>query len=253
MLALGIEPGGAAGWVFDVPYYEEDLENTEAVGDKESVSVEKMVEVNPDIIFTYMEDSYDQLSQIAPTVYIPFGSYNYRDLLLEMGDILNREEEAEDWLDSFDETVAAKKKELFDHIGEDETVALIELSEKDVFLYGDSYGRGGEILYNELGLNAPEPVEEIAFEEGWAKISMETIPEYLGDADHIFLGVRGESVGEGDGGQRKDELESLDVWNSLKAVENGNVYEYDVDTYYFSDPLALDTQLDEIVDALIEK
>lgn len=69
-----------------------------------------------------------------------------------------------------------------------------------------TYGRGGAILYDELGLHAPEEVEKAAFEKGWASISTEALPEMLGDADYLMLGIRGDGADQG-----KDIL-SKSVW-----------------------------------------
>lgn len=116
---------------------------------------------------------------------------------------------------------------------------------------GISYGRGGEILYNELDFSAPSKVEEAVSEEGWASISLESLPEFLGEADHIFLGVRDSEVGIEGGEDRKDDVTSLSLWEELPAVEAGNIYEYEVQTMYFQDPIALDNQLDFIVEEMI--
>jgi len=71
--------------------------------------------------------------------------------------------------------VADKKEELFKQVDPDLKVVIIEVSDKEMFLYGKSYGRGGEIFYNLFGLHATDKVEEAAFEQGWARISLEAI------------------------------------------------------------------------------
>lgn len=45
-------------------------------------------------------------------------------------------------------------------------VGIVELSQKEIYLMGKTYGRGGQKLYNVLGLQAPKRVEEEAFEKG---------------------------------------------------------------------------------------
>lgn len=251
VLAVGVTPIGATGTVFDIPYYQDQLKDVENIGDGTAISVEKVTALDPDVILTYAEDTYEQLSKIAPTVLLPYGEHNYRERLIEVGKTLNKEKEAEEFLATFDERVKEKKQEISGKVEKDEKVVILELTEKEIFLYGKSFGRAGEIIYNELELTAPKKVEEVAFGEGWAAISMETIPEYLSEADHIFLGVR-EVEGNAEGAEEtKSGVTTLDIWKNLPAVKAGNVYEYDVDTMYYQDPIALDNQLDFVVESLL--
>jgi iron complex transport system substrate-binding protein len=192
------------------PYYKDALMGVEVVGDHATVSLEKIASLNPDLIITYQEETYEQISKIAPTVFIPWGKYDYRERLIEIGKILNKEQQAVQWVADFNQKLEEKKTELADLIKADKKVAIFEIAGKELFLYGSSYGRGGEILYNGLGLHAPKLVEDVAFKEGWASISHEALP----------------------------------------AVKAGHVFAYDVKTYYFSDAYALDKQLDEIVTVL---
>ncbi|MCR8980751.1 iron-hydroxamate ABC transporter substrate-binding protein [Brevibacillus laterosporus] len=254
VLALGIKPVGAAGWVFDTPYYKGHLDGVVKVGDKQGVSMETIIGLKPDLILTYQEESYEQLSKIASTVFIPYGKSTYRDRLIEMGKILNKEAEAKDWLSTFDKKIAEKKKELFQKVNPNEQVAIVEISDKDIFIYGKTYGRGGDILYDELGLHAPAKVEADVFETGWAKVSLEAIPDYLTEADHIFLGVRNTSVGTtSDTGASKKRVVETTIWKNLPSVKSGHIYEYDVQSMYFKDAMALNNQLDQIVNNLMSK
>ncbi|AET61853.1 ferrichrome-binding protein precursor [Paenibacillus terrae HPL-003] len=45
-----------------------------------------------------------------------------------------------------------------------------------------------------MRLHAPAKVEKAVFEKGRASISMEALPEMLGDADYLMLGIRGDGV-----------------------------------------------------------
>ena len=246
VLSLGVTPLAVAGNdIKEHPYFKEGLGSSEVVGDNTTVNFEMITSLKPDLILTYQEEVYDQLSKIAPTVFIPWGKYNYRDRLVEFGKILNKEQEAEKWLVDFDQKIEEKKNLLADVIDADKKVVIFEIAGKDLYLYGTSYGRGGEIIYNALGLHAPKIVEEAVAKEGWSQISLEAIPEYLGEADYIFQGFsRGEEQ------DKKDVLESP-VWYSIPAVKAGNVFSYDVRTYYFSDAYALNKQLDEVVEKLL--
>ncbi|MFD2656852.1 ABC transporter substrate-binding protein [Gracilibacillus thailandensis] len=243
VLAAGVKPVGISEtMVFDAPYYQDRLDGVESVGEDTAISLEKITSLNPDLIITYAEDSYEQLSKIAPTVLLPYGTLDYEERLLEIGNILNKEQEAEQRLEQYQEKVKEKKEQLSNILEQDAKVAIIEVTDKDLYLFGKTYGRGGEILYNQLGLEQPQKVEEVTEAEGWASISQETIPEYLGEADYILMGVREQ------GSDRKAEVQSSKLWTELPAVKEGKVYEYDLDSFYFQDVIALDYQLDLLVD-----
>ena len=50
----------------------------------------------------------------------------------------------------------------------------VNLMDKEVYAYGATYGRGGEILYGELGLKAPELIQKEAIDgAGWTSLSLE--------------------------------------------------------------------------------
>ncbi|WP_431087765.1 iron-hydroxamate ABC transporter substrate-binding protein [Paenibacillus sp. 8b26] len=247
VLALGITPVGAPDTVFDAPYYKKYLNGVENIGDSSALSLEKVTTLNPDLIITYDEKAYGNLRKIAPTVFIPYGKYKYKDRLMELGKVLKKEQEAKNCLADFAAKIAEKKQALSDVIDSGKKIAIFEITGKELYLYGKSYGRGGAILYDELGLRAPAKVEKVAFEQGWASISMEALPEMLGDTDYLMLGIRGDGVDQG-----KD-IESKSVWKNLPAVKAGKVYQYSIDDFYFQDPIALNYQLELISDFLISK
>ncbi|MCU6709132.1 ABC transporter substrate-binding protein [Paenibacillus sp. J5C_2022] len=247
VLVLGVKPIGVAGWISETsPYHKELIKDIENVGENREVSAEKVIALDPDVILTYDQNSYEELSKIAPTIVIPL-EYGYEQRVTEIGKVLNKEAEAEKWIDGFQQKGAEKKEELLKAIGADEKVAIVELSAKEIYLMGKTYGRGGQIIYEVLGLHAPAKVEELAFEAGWAGISQESIPEVLGEADHIFLGVRN------DASEMESQIMNSKLWQNLPAVQNGKVYPYSVDAFYYSDAIALEHQFDQIVSELISQ
>ncbi|KGX88213.1 ABC transporter substrate-binding protein [Pontibacillus litoralis] len=240
VLALGVEPVGVAGWISETsPYHKDLIKGIENVGENREVDVEKAMSLNPDVILTYDPNMYDKLSKIAPTVVIPL-DYGYHDRITEIGKVLNKQEEANKWIKTFESKAEEKKQALIDANKGDIKVAIVELSAKDIYLMGKTFGRGGQIIYELLELEAPKPVEEEAFKKGWASISEEMIPEILGEADHILLGVRGDAE------KMESTITESSLWKRLPAVQSGNVHPYSVDALYYSDAIALEHQLDQI-------
>ncbi|MFP3394459.1 ABC transporter substrate-binding protein, partial [Brevibacillus sp. SIMBA_076] len=79
-------------------------------------------------------------------------TYNKVDYLqqhIEIGKVLNKEKEAKAWVKDFKERAAEDGKEIKAKIGEDATVSVFESGTKDLYVFGDAWGRGTEILYQE--------------------------------------------------------------------------------------------------------
>ena len=58
---------------------------------------------------------------------------------------------------------------------------VVENFNKQLYVYGENWGRGTEILYQEMKLKMPEKVKEKALKEGYYALSTEVLPEFAGD------------------------------------------------------------------------
>ncbi|MFS0724897.1 ABC transporter substrate-binding protein [Paenibacillus sp. 1P07SE] len=244
LVALGVKPIGLTSYVLNNhPFIEP--EGTEDIG--ATPNLEKVLELQPDLILLYgTNENYEQFDKIAPTV----GLELYPDPLNAMrvfGDLLGREQEAEDWISRFEEKTEAAKSRLADRIGTDETFTIFTVWRKELRVYGD-INMGGYILYKALGLHPQERVlsdiiEGNAVNAGTA-ISMEELPSFAGD--HIILTTF-------DGDELTAELKESGIWQGLEAVQNGKVYEVDFDLLYNEDPVAMERQLDILTELLAEE
>ncbi|MGN8682387.1 ABC transporter substrate-binding protein [Gracilibacillus sp. HCP3S3_G5_1] len=86
---------------------------------------------------TYAEDSYERLSKMAPTVLFPYGALDYEERLLEIGNILNKEQEAKQRLEQFQEKVTYQEEQLSEILDQDTKIVIIEVtdSEKHLVFY----------------------------------------------------------------------------------------------------------------------
>ena len=60
-------------------------------------------------------------------------------------------------------------------------MSVVENFNKQLYVYGENWGRGTEILYQEMKLKMPEKVKEKALKEGYYALSTEVLPEFAGD------------------------------------------------------------------------
>lgn len=96
-------------------------------------------------------------------------------------------------------------------------------------------------------LKLPPTEQALNMEEGFVNISLEVLPEYMGD--HIFV------YGSWDEGA--NEVLNSEVWKLLPAVQKGQVYPYGSfgdkgDEFVMEDPFSLELQLDTIVNIMVE-
>lgn len=97
------------------------------------------------------------------------------------GKLLNKEKEAQDWIDDFKNRAAAAGEDIRAEIDEDATVSVIESGDTELYVFGDNWSRGTEIMYQEMNLKMPERVKEMTLKPGFYTISAEVLPEYAGD------------------------------------------------------------------------
>lgn len=238
LLAFDIKPIASMTWEKEFRHVVAYAEGIEELGNNEEASIEKVLSLLPDLIFTTSDKIYEQLSKIAPTIVVPYDAVgNVHDDMRLFGQFLGKEEQAEAWLAEFDAKVEAARAKLDEVIGPDETFSIISAFNKKYYVYGNGIYRGGQAIYHYLQLQPPAIIQEqvIDAEKSLIEISLEVIGEYAGD--HIFLDVSN--------GAEFDE--EANVWQSIEAVKNGNVHKLEYDLFGAFDPLGVSTQIDELL------
>ncbi|MBM7636207.1 ABC transporter substrate-binding protein [Streptococcus saliviloxodontae] len=234
----------------NVSSYSLDLEkDSPAFGDKlkgakklASSDTEAIAAEEPDLIIAFSTDeNIDKLKEIAPVLEITYGSSNYLDMMTNLGKVFGKEDEANKWLSNWKEKVATAKETL-SSISTSTTFTVMDLYDKNIYLYGNNWGRGGELIYDALGYTAPSKVQSDVFPTGYFGVSQEAIADYVGD--YAVLNVNKSTK------EAAASLTESDVWKNMAAVKAGHVLEVDYNLFYFSDPMSLDKQLDAFVSAV---
>jgi iron complex transport system substrate-binding protein len=183
-------------------------------------------ELETDLIIglSHTMKNIEKLKEIAPTVSYTWGKLDYLTQHLEMGKLLNKEKEAQDWIDDFKNRAAAAGEDIRAEIGEDATVSVIESGDKELYVFGDNWSRGTEIMYQEMNLKMPERVKEMTLKPGFSTISAEVFPENAGD--YVIFS-----------------FQETETYKNMPAVRNNRVFEMDAKAASFSDPITRDNQL----------
>lgn len=230
VLQLGVNVVGVDVWSKNNPTFEKELKDVEEVSDE---NLEKIIELEPDLIIGLSNvKNLDKLKEIAPTVTYTWGKVDYLTQHVEIGKLLNKEKEAQAWVDDFKKRAETAGEEIRAKIGEDTTVTVIESYDKDLYVFGDNWARGTEILYQAMKLKMPEKVQKMALESGYYALSAEVLPEYAGD--YIILSKYADA---------DSSFQETETYKNIPAVKNGQVFEMTGNGASFSDPVTLEKQL----------
>ncbi len=230
VIELDVNLVGVDVWSKTNPTFEKELKDVAEVSED---NLEKIIELNPDLIIALSTvKNVDKLKEIAPTVTYTWGKLDYLAQHVEIGKLLGKEKEAQDWVDDFQTRAAEAGEEIRAKIGEDATVSVIEAFDKNLYVYGDNWARGTEILYQAMKLKMPDKVKEMTSKDGYYTLSTEVLSEYAGD--YVILSKYAAA---------DVSFQETETYKNIPAVKNGHVYEMEGDGASFSDPVTLEKHL----------
>lgn len=231
VLQLGVPIVGVDSWSLGNPRFADKLKGVAEVSDE---NLEKIIELKPDLIIgSSTSKNADKLKKIAPLVTYTYNKVDYLTQHLEIGKALNKEKEAQAWIDDFKKRAGEAGEQIKAKIGADATVAVFETYDKEVYTFGDAWGRGTEILFQLMGLNMPPKIKEATQKDGYFTLSAEVLPDYAGD--YIILSKEPGADAS---------FQQTETYKNIPAVKNNRVYEVDARTFYFNDAMTLEWQLE---------
>lgn len=240
VIDLGVNVVGVDVWSKNNPTFEKELKDVAEVSDE---NLEKIIELDPDLIIGLSNiKNIDKLKEIAPTVTYTWGKLDYLTQHIEIGKLLNKEKEAQAWVDDFKKRAQAAGEEIRAKIGEDATVSVIEAYDKNLYVFGNNWARGTEILYQAMNLKMPEKVKEMALKSGYYAISAEVLPEYAGD--YVILSKYADADAS---------FQETETYKNIPAVKNNHVFTMTGNGASFSDPVTLEKQLEFFKKSFLDK
>lgn len=243
VLALGIKPVGVSS-VNEGAAFENELKDVQKLGSWFEASPEAVLSLDPDLIIVPSEETYNALHDIAPTVLVPYEKMTTVERVSFIGHTLNKEDQATSLLNDFNAKVEDSKLKLKEAGILDSTISIMEGGGERSMLVimSKQYGRGSQVLYEYLGMKAPEKIQQkidSKTDVGGESVSFEVIADYSGE--YIF---RSSYDGMTD-------LTGDPIWNSIPAVKEGRLMNIDFGLSYYNDIYSLNAQLDYMVDALL--
>lgn len=253
MLALGVTPvgagtqGGSASSGFS-PHIDPALTaDVEPLAWSDGAPYEAIAALQPDLIFAPNEETYELLSEIAPTV--PRGSWvgdEWKDDFVYIGEVLGLADEAEAMIGAYDERATEMAGRLAESVGDELTVASPQVAYDASGVYVDGPITFSTAVLTELGLTLAPIVYE--GDEWSTEVSYERLPEI--DADILFWQVRQDDNGDPDTAALSN-VEDNPLWPELPAVQADQVHYVENRPWYFPTILGAQRILDDVEAALL--
>lgn len=241
LVALDVTP--VAQWTVgndsDQAYLQDKLADVPRIN--YDLPYEEVLSYEPDLLLmdsnSMVEgDKYAQYSKIAPTYVVTNGEdVTWRDRLNDIAKVLHKEDQAKQVETDYDDLVASTKETYADKI-EGKSVAVLWVVNNSAFMVAQTKS-SGQLLYQELGFSVPSLVTKISetATADWSAVSLEKLAEL--DADYLIL------VNSDEGADFFNDQ----VWQNLKAVKDGNLWEFGPESsWLYNGPIAYTKMIEDI-------
>lgn len=226
--SLGIDI--AAVSQMNVPSYldQYDSDEYENAGTLFEPDFEKLSEIDPDVIFISgrQSDVYDQLEELAPTVYLAVDNERYMDSFKEnldvIADIFDKQDEVEEGYAEIETSI----EDLNETTEASENNALIILANDDKI---SAYGPKSRFGMIHDVFQVPAVDEGIDASTHGMNVTFEYVVEQ--DPDILYVVDRGAVVG---GESSAKQLVENKLVKNTKAYKNDNIVYLDPDYWYLS-------------------
>ncbi len=214
----------------NIPSYLEKYESDdyENVGGLKEPDFEKLAEINPDLIIISgrQADLYDQLSELAPTIYLGVDTSDYMASFEKnvgiIGEIFNKEKEVQAELDAIKDKILETAKKAED---ENKSGLIILANDDKISAYGPGSRFG--LIHDVLGVTAID--ENIETSTHGMNVSFEYVTEK--DPDLLYVIDRGAVV---EGESSAEVIVENKLMEKTKAYQNDNIIYLDPEYWYLS-------------------
>ncbi|WP_159881103.1 AraC family transcriptional regulator [Paenibacillus puerhi] len=249
LVALGVKP--VAQWSVKQTnvqaYLQEALKDVPLI--PSDLPLEVVTSFQPDLILIdsaemVAGDKYAQYAKIAPTYTVGMDKNNdWRQELLEIGKVLDKNAEARQALDTYEAKVKEAKEQLNKSIGTKSAVAIWH-SKKNFYVVHEKMS-SGDVLYRDLGFTVPAAVKEISAssKNNWNALSLEKLADM--DVDYIFLV-------NSNGKDASEELQRP-LWKNIPAVQKGQIYEFGLEkSWLYTGTIANTRMIEDVLKSVIK-
>ncbi|MED4036096.1 ABC transporter substrate-binding protein [Niallia taxi] len=223
LLALGITPVGSVvgGELNDfLPHVKDLLKDTAKLGPAKDPDMEAVIALDPSVIYIDEGISGEDISKfedIAPTESFNLDEGTWRDHLKAIGKLVDRTQEAEDFIADYENLTSEVKTLATDELGENSKVMAIRVTAKELRVFTTKRPLG-PMLFDDLDFKQAAGIDELDSTQPYEVISQEVLPDF--DADAIFVVVNSDDKAQ----TAFKQLEESPIYQGLKAAKNKHVY-----------------------------
>lgn len=223
LLALGITPvGSVVGGELNnfLPHVKDLLKDTAKLGPAKDPDMEAVIALDPSVIYIDEGISGEDISKfedIAPTESFNLDEGTWRDHLKAIGKLVDRTQEAEDFIADYENLTSEVKTLATDELGENSKVMAIRVTAKELRVFTTKRPLG-PMLFDDLGFKPAAGIDELDSTQPYEVISQEVLPDF--DADAIFVVVNSDDKAQ----TAFKQLEESPIYQGLKAAKNKHVY-----------------------------
>ena len=221
ILSLGIKPIGLprCSDCLHSDKFSEFVGDVQVIGTKDRPSLEKILELKPDLILAYdwQKNLYQRLSKIAPTVLVGAedDEFKFKEDFIYLAEILTKTDEGKEILRDYNNRVEKLRQQVGEQL-EGKKVSLLSYWGSTVHVYKQELLSYAQVM-SDLGVQFIDAYENL--EVPYLKLSIEAVPEW--DADFLFVQFYYEEDFEG-----IDSLPFFEeaVWSELTAVQKNQMH-----------------------------
>lgn len=247
LLALGVTPVGAASIIAVEDGFASYLKGTDGitnVGTVEQPSLETIASLKPDVVIGIKdthEAIYEQLSQIAPTVFTEVGGAEWEQNLAVHATIVGKVEESKKLIEQLNTRIEELRTKLGDSIDVTE-VSLLRPRKDRVSVYLKPSFTGG--IVEKVGIKRP------AVQDRDDDFNFNVTEEQIADLDGDVIILFGR---ESEQEYFNEKINTNPLWKTLKAVQNNQVYTADWEVWLSGHGIqAVNLMLDDLAEFLVK-
>lgn len=226
LLAVGVTPVGTtkprAGdeWY---PHLAKELKDTKVVGTERDINLEAVMKLKPDLIIGNKmrhEKIYEQLNEIAPTVYAETLRGDWKENFTLYTKAVNKEKEGQKALEDYKKRIKGIQEKLGDKLNS--KVSIIRFVPGDVRIYQKNSFSG--VVLNDIGFKRPplQDKDEFAIKG----ITKEQIPNM--DGDYLFYFTSDKDTDKNNEGTTLAKEWTEDpLFKQLQASKDNKVFQVD--------------------------
>jgi iron complex transport system substrate-binding protein len=251
LVALGLKPIAAttANRVGNkAPILTEKIDGLIDLGKESQPNIEKIVKLHPDLIlgFYISPQNYQLFSQIAATVSITYTETGWKETLMQVAKIVDKNQEAEKLLEEYQERIENLRLAFAQNI-EKQKISIMRFYTSlqfTQFLNELSFPVG---ILKELNLSIPLAQRQVSSSPNvsYNNVSLERVNLLESDAMFIALDPGSE--------ENFKKYQNSPLWQTLNVVKNKKVYTVNSGYWIFGNILSANAILDDLVKYLLER